>query len=56
LQLANRLVLHRLAVDLPYLVAHVQRGLAMNHPAVHNPGHNAPPVLGHLQRDALQRD
>ena len=45
-------MLHGLPVDLADLVAHVQRGLAVDHPAVHDAGHDAPAVLGHLERDA----
>lgn len=52
LELANGLVLDRLAVDLADLVAHVQRRLSMDHAAVHNPCHNTPAILCHLERDA----
>lgn len=51
LQLTDRLVLDRLSINLTYLVAHVKRRLAMDHSPVHDPGHNAPTVLGHLQGD-----
>lgn len=43
------------AVDLPYLVAHVQRRLPVDHAAVHDASHDAAPLLVHLERDALRR-
>lgn len=55
LQLTHRLMLHRLPIDLPDFVAHVQRGLSVYHAAVHDARHNAAPVLGHFKRDALQQ-
>lgn len=46
-------MLHRLTIDLPYLVAHVQCGLPMYHATVHDARHYTPPVLCHFKRDAL---
>lgn len=53
LQLIDGLMLDRLAVDLAYLVAHVERGLPMDHAAVHDARDQAATVLGDFQRDAL---
>lgn len=51
----DALIGHRDAVDLPYLVAHVQRRLAVDHAAMHDTGDDAAALLVHLERDALQR-
>lgn len=55
LELGDRLISDRSAVDLPDLVADVQRRLSVYHAAVHDPGDYATTVVGELQRNALKR-
>jgi hypothetical protein len=48
LQGINGLILNWYTVDLSDLIADVQSGLSMDHPTVHNPCHEALPVLIHF--------
>lgn len=56
LQGINGLILNRYTVDLSNLITDVKSGLSMDHPTVHNPRHEALPVLIHFQRDSLKSD
>lgn len=53
LQGIDILVGHGQTVDFSNLVADVEGGLSVDHAAVHDARHQAAPVLGHLQSDAL---
>lgn len=56
LQLIHCLVLNGLAIYLSDFVSDVERRLSMYHSAVHDAGHDASPVLGHLQCNSLQAE